>query len=146
MKKAGVVLGIIIFAMGCYQQHDPNVKLQSQVRSDSLDNSIITRPIGAVVSFLIGQNIKVENVKEARTPEGFLEVQVNGRNESAFKKVFEYRTEWLDANGMIIDSVMSKWMTVSVPANSDFSFKVIAPSPKAANYRINTRIAKNMDK
>jgi uncharacterized protein YcfL len=146
MKKAVIVCGVIILAAGCYQQHDPNVKLQTNVRSDSLDNNIITRPIGGIVSFLIGQNIKVENVKEVRTPEGFLQVQVSGRNESAFKKVFEYRTEWLDANGMIIDSIMSKWMTVSVPGNSEFSFKVISPSPKADNYRINTRTAKNMDK
>jgi uncharacterized protein YcfL len=146
MKKAMVVLGLIILSAGCYQQHDPSVKLQSNVRSDSLDNNIITRPIGAAVSFLIGQNIKVENVKEARTPEGFLQVQVSGRNESAFKKRFEYRTEWLDANGMIIDSIMSKWMTVSVPGNSEFSFKVIAPNPQATDYRINTRVAKNMDK
>jgi uncharacterized protein YcfL len=146
MKKTMVVLSLIVLAAGCYQQHDPAVKLQSNVRSDSLDNNIITRPIGAVVSFLIGQNIKVNNIKEARTPEGFLEVQVSGRNESAFKKRFEYRTEWLDANGMIIDSIMSKWMLVSVPANSDFSFKVIAPNPRAADYRINTRVAKNMDK
>jgi uncharacterized protein YcfL len=146
MKRAAAVLGVIICFAGCYQQHDPNMKLQSQVRSDSLDNNIITRPIGAVVSILIGQSIKVENVKEARTPEGFLQVQVSGRNESAFKKVFEYRTEWLDANGIIIDSIMSKWMTVSVPGNSEFSFKVISPNPNAADYRINTRVAKNMDK
>jgi uncharacterized protein YcfL len=146
MKKTAIVLGLIMCVVGCYQQHDPNMKLQSQVHSDSLDNSIITRPIGGIISFLIGQNIKVENVKEARTPEGFLQVQVSGRNESAFKKRFEYRTEWLDANGMIIDSVMSKWMTVSVPANSAFSFKVISPNPNAADYRINTRVAKNMDK
>jgi uncharacterized protein YcfL len=146
MKMAAVVLSVMVCMVGCYQQHDPNVKLQSEVRSDSLDNNIITRPIGAAVSFLIGQNIKVENVKEARTAEGFLQVQVSGRNESAFKKVFEYRTEWMDANGMIIDSIMSKWMTMSVPGNSDFSFKVIAPNPNAADYRINTRVAKNMDK
>ena len=75
-----------------------------------------------------------------------MQVQVSGRNESAFKKRFEYRAEWLDGNGIIIDSVMSKWMIMSVPANSDFSFKVISPSPNAADYRINTRVAKNMDK
>jgi uncharacterized protein YcfL len=146
MKKAAVVLSVIICVAGCYQQHDQDVKLQSQVRSDSLDNNIITRPIGEAVSFLIGQGIKVENIKEVRTAEGFLQVQVSGRNESAFKKVFEYRPEWMDTNGIIIDSIMSKWMTKSVPANSDFSIRVISPSPNAADYRINTRVAKNMDK
>jgi uncharacterized protein YcfL len=146
MKKMIFTMCVLVLLAGCYQQHDPQVKLQTDVRSDSLDNNIITKPIGGIVSFLIGQNIKVNNVKEVRTPEGFLEVQVSGRNESAFKKRFDYRTEWLDANGMIIDSVMSKWMTVSVPGNSEFSFKVIAPNPRATDYRINTRVAKNMDK
>jgi len=147
MKRTVMALSVVVvLAVGCYQPHDPAVKLQTNVHSDSLDNNIITRPIGGLVSLLIGQGIKVNNIKEARTPEGFLEVQVSGRNESAFKKRFEYRTEWLDGNGMIIDSIMTKWMLVSVPANSEFSFKVIAPNPRATDYRINTRVAKNMDK
>jgi hypothetical protein len=146
MKKAAVALGIMMCIAGCYQQHDPDVTLQKGVRSGSWDNNVITRPIGSLISFLISEGVKVTNVKEARTPEGFLQVQVSGFNVSAFKKRFEYRTEWLDANGMIIDSIMSKWMPMSVPAESEFSFKVISPSPKAADYRINTRAAKNMDK
>lgn len=146
MKKAAAVLGIMMCIAGCYQQHDPDVTLQKGVRSGSWDNNVITRPIGSLISFLISEGVKVTNVKEVRTPEGFLQVQVSGFNVSAFKKRFEYRAEWLDANGMIIDSVMSKWMPMSVPSESEFSFKVISPSPKAADYRINTRAAKNMDK
>jgi uncharacterized protein YcfL len=146
MKKAAAALGIMMCIAGCYQQHDPDVTLQKGVRSGSWDNNVITRPIGGLISWLISEGVKVTNVKEVRTPEGFLQVQVSGFNESAFKKRFEYRAEWLDANGMIIDSVMSKWMPMSVPAESEFSFKVISPSPNAADYRINTRAAKNMDK
>lgn len=146
MKTAAAVLGIMICIAGCSQQHDSNVTLQKKVQSDTLTSNIITRPIGSMISLLIGEGIRVNNVKEVRTPEGFLQVQVSGRNESAFKKRFEYRAEWLDANGMIIDSVMSKWMLMSVPAESEFSFKVISPSPQAADYRINTRVAKDMDK
>jgi uncharacterized protein YcfL len=146
MKKAVAVLGIIMCIAGCYQQHSPDVTLQKGVRSGSWDNNVITRPIGSLISFLISEGVKVTNVKEARTPEGFLMVQVSGFNESAFKKRFEYRAEWMDGNGMMIDSIMSKWMPMSVPAESEFSFKVISPSPNAADYRINTRAAKNMDK
>jgi uncharacterized protein YcfL len=142
-----ILLSVMVIGClaGCYTPHSEQVKLQQGVRSDSLDNNIITRPIIGVVSFLIGQGVVVNNVKEVRTPEGFLEVQVSGVNQSAFKKRFEYRTEWLDANGLLIDTVMSKWMTVSVPPQSDFAFKVVSPRADVGNYRINTRVAKNMD-
>jgi hypothetical protein len=146
MKKAAAVLGIMICIAGCYQQHDPGVTLQKGVRSGSWDNNVITRPIGSLVSWLISEGVKVNNVKEVRTPEGFLQVQVSGFNESAFTKYFEYRTDWLDANGNVIHSIMSKWMPRSVPAESEFSFKVISPSPNAADYRINTRAGKNISK
>ncbi len=145
MGKLLLSIMVIGCLAGCYTPHSEQVRLQQGVRSDSLDNNFITRPIIGVVSFLIGEGIVVNNVKEVRTPEGFLEVQVSGVNQSAFKKRFEYRTEWLDANGLLIDSVMSKWMTVSVPARSDFAFKVVSPRADAGNYRINTRVAKYMD-
>jgi len=146
MKNILISLGVVVLLAGCAgQQHDPRVAVQSGVGSDTLASNIITRPIGQAVSFIIGEGIIVDNVKEVRTPEGFLEVQVSGYNQSMFKKQFEYKAEWLDTNGMTIDSVMSKWMPKSVPAKSSFSFKVIGPSPRAVDYRINTRVATNMD-
>jgi len=146
MKKTVFVLGLLVVIVGCYKQYDPDVNLPPHVRSDSIGNNIITRPITGLISILIGEGIVVNNIKEARTPEGFLEVQVSGYNKSQFKKIFEYRPDWLDSNGMLIDTVMSKWVTMSVMPKSGFQFKVTAPSAEAADYRINTRMAKNMDK
>jgi hypothetical protein len=144
MKNAVILLSFVVLFAGCgKEQHDPKVTVQSQVGGEPL--RFITRPIGSFISVVIGEGIVVNNVKEARTPEGFLEVQVSGYNESMYKKRFQYKAEWLDVNGMTIDSIMSKWMTESVPAKSSFSFKVIGPSPKAVDYRINTRVAANMD-
>jgi hypothetical protein len=145
MKKAMTILGFAVLLAGCYTPYDQKVNVRPGVRSDTLENNIIVRPITDVVSFLIGEGIRVNNIKEARTPEGFLQVQVSGYNESAFKKVFDYRVDWLDGNGMVIESVMSKWMTVSVMSKSTFGFKVTAPSAKAADYRINTRVTKNIE-
>jgi hypothetical protein len=145
MRIAMITLGLAVLLGGCYKPYDPNVNLRSGVRSDTAGENIITKPIGGIVSWIIGQGIKVDDVKEVRTPEGFLQVQVSGFNESAFTKQFDYKAEWLDGNGMVIESVMSKWMPVSVLSGSRFSFTVTAPSPKAVNYRINTRVTKNTD-
>lgn len=146
MKKMLLLLCALAIISGCYKQYDPNVTLGTRVRSDDILNNIITRPIGGLVSILIGEGIVVNGVREVRTPEGFLEVQVSGVNKSQFKKIFEYRTDWLDTNGMLIDTEVSKWTTMSVMPRSSFQFKVTAPIADANDYRINTRIAKNMDK
>lgn len=146
MNKTAIGLCVMVLLAGCYKAHDERVQVAPGVRSDSLGNNIITRPLGGIVSFIIGEGIVVSNVKEARTPEGFLEVQVSGYNQSMFKKRFEYKAEWLDGNGMLIDTVMSKWMTVSVTPKSTFTFKVTSPTADSADFRINTRIAKNLDK
>jgi uncharacterized protein YcfL len=129
---------------GCQSQHDSDVKIGKRVGNEPV--GFITRPIAGLGSIILGEGIVVNEVKEVRTPEGFLEVQVSGFNESQWTKQLDYKPEWLDSNGITIDSVQSKWMTKSVPAKSDFRFKVIAPSPAAADYRIGTRLTKNMEK
>ena len=101
MKNAVLILSAIALLAGCApQQTDPRIAVQSGVGSDTLASNIITRPIGQVVSFVIGEGIVVDDVKEARTPEGFLEVQVGGYNQSMFKKRFDYKVEWMEASGM----------------------------------------------
>ncbi len=146
MKNGIIVLCLIAVAAGCYKPYDKRVNTAVGVRSDSLGNNVIIRPISEFVSFLIGEGIVVNEIKEVRTPEGFLEVQVGGFNESMSKKRFEYRPEWLDANGMLIDSVTSKWEIVSVPPKSEYRFKVTATTMAASDFRINTRTVKGMDK
>lgn len=129
---------------GCQQKYDPNVKIGKRVGNEPV--GFITRPIAGIVSIILGEGIVVNEIKEVRTPEGFLEVQVGGYNESQWTKQFDYNPEWLDANGMTIDSVQSKWITKSVPAKSGFRFKVVAPTTAAVDYRIGTRLTKNMEK
>ncbi len=68
MKNILISLGVVVLLAGCAgQQHDPRVAVQSGVGSDTLASNIITRPIGQAVSFIIGEGIIVDNVKEVRT-------------------------------------------------------------------------------
>jgi uncharacterized protein YcfL len=129
---------------GCQSQHDSSVQVGKRVGNEPM--GFITRPIAGIGSIILGEGIVVKEIREVRTPEGFLQVQVGGFNESQWTKQFDYKPEWFDANGMTIDSVMSKWMPMSVPAKSEFHFAVVAPSPKATNYRIGTRLTQNTEK
>ena len=137
-----VVMGIILAGCGS-PSSDDRVNVDHRVGSDTLGDNIITRPFKMAVSALLGQGIEVTEVIEARTPEGFLDVQMKGVNKAYGVKQFEYRTEWLDANGMVIPTKTSVWVPVSAMGKSEVTFRFIAPRKEAVDFRLNTRKKKN---
>ena len=137
------VVGLV--ATGCYRgSSDPRVKTASGVQSDTLASNIITRPIGAFVSVLVGEGIEIKDVKERKTEAGFLEIQISGYNHSMGRKLFDYKVEWLDSDGMVVDTAMNRWIQMSTMPKSVFAFRAVAPNPQAVSWRINTRVNKNV--
>ena len=49
---------------------------------------------------------------------------------------FYYRVQWFDANGMAIDSILSRPTMSKVRRESPFNWTVVAPSTKAASYQV----------
>jgi uncharacterized protein YcfL len=74
-----------------------------------------------------------------RTKGGVLELNVNGHNESQWTKKFQYRVEWIDQDGQLIQTKTSVWQRMSAMGKSPFSFKVVAPRKEAVDFRMDTR-------
>lgn len=137
-----ILISILITLSGCYQQTDPRINLKSGVRSNTFDSNFITKPISDLVNLVLGKGIVITEVKTWRNSSGFMTVQIRGINESPAKRLFEYKTEWLDQSGGILDTVTDNWMPISVSPKSEFYFKVVATKREADDYRINTRVDK----
>lgn len=144
MKATSLIVFILIMLVlsGCYEQKDPRINLDPDVRGNTLGSNVITKPISDLVNLIIGKGIVITEVKTVRNQSGFMTVQVRGVNESVAKRLFEYKTEWLDKDGIMLDTVTDNWMPVSVMGTSEFAFKVIATRREASDYRINTRVDK----
>ncbi len=130
---------LMIIGTGCSQPTDPRVHLREEVRSDSLGSNIVTRPVAHAFSDLIGEGLAITNAVTRRNDAGLLELQVNGFNQSYRTKRFQYRVEWLDADGFVIDTKTSVWLDCSAMGNSPFSIKAVAPRPEAVDFRMDTR-------
>ena len=139
MRALTILFCVLILVVGCHQQKDARVNIGEGIRSDSIVSNIITRPIGSVVSILIGEGVEVREVKTGRTEAGFLRVQVSGYNHSTQTQRFEYRAQWLDDEGMGIDTAVSTWLPISALRKSEFRFSATAPTPEAVDFRIVTR-------
>jgi len=133
-----LVLGIF-YLVGCDEPADPRINMDDEVRSDTILSNYITRPVGNAFSALAGHGIDIKTLATRTTDAGFMEVYIQGYNKSPSVKRFEYKVEWLDSQGLIIETTTSTWLPVSAKGKSTFQFKAVAPTRKAVDFRINTR-------
>lgn len=136
---ATCLIAMVLMAGCASQPSDPRVNMGKGVGGDTLGDNVITRPFALVISALLGEGIEITDVIEARTQQGYLDVQMRGYNKAYGIKRFEYRVEWLDANGMTIPTKTSVWIPVSAMGKSEVSFRFIAPRKEAVDFRITTR-------
>ena len=134
-----LLLVVAVVITGCNEQQDSRIHLREGVRSDSLAGNIVTRPVAHAFSALIGEGIEITEAVTKRNDAGFLELHVNGHNRSFQTKRFRYRVEWLDEDGLLIQTKTSVWLRTSAMGKSPFSFKVVAPTPEAVNFRMDTK-------
>lgn len=130
---------LVFFAVGCYEPYDSRIYLRDEVRSDNIIDNVVTRPVAKAFSALIGEGIEIDEAILRRNKAGILELHINGHNRSYSTKRFRYRVEWLDADGMVIETKTSVWLRASAMGKSPFSLKVVAPRPEAVNFRMDTR-------
>src|SRR4030042_4804884 len=140
MKKLVLVLlMLMVLAPGCYKPHDQRISVQEGIRSDSLDNNIVTRPVAHAFSALVGEGLEITEAVMRRNDAGFIELYVSGVNTSYNTKRFRYLVEWLDADGLIVGTKTTTWLPMSAMGKSPFSFKVVAPRTNAVNFRMDKR-------
>jgi uncharacterized protein YcfL len=138
------ITNILLFAaavalISCNEPPGSKIHLRADVKSDNLVDNIVTRPVAYAFSALIGEGIEIDQAVMRRSSGGVLELNVNGHNNSQFTKKFRYRVEWLDQDGVLIQTKTSVWLRMSAMGKSPFSFKVVAPRKEAVNFRMDTR-------
>jgi uncharacterized protein YcfL len=138
------ITNILFFAVAlvfisCNEPPGSKIHLRADVKSDNLVDNIVTRPVAYAFSALIGEGIEIDQAVMRRNKAGFLELNVNGTNHSQFTKKFRYRVEWLDQDGVLIQTKTSVWLRMSAMGKSPFSFKVVAPRKEAVSFRMDTR-------
>jgi uncharacterized protein YcfL len=125
---------------GCGPQ-EQRVIMAEDVKSDNLATNIVTKPVIHAFSWIIGEGVEIDRAVTYVNKDGFLQLEIAGHNRAFNPIPFEYKVEWLDKNGMVIDSLTNKWLQTSAPAKAPFAIKAVAPRTDAVDFRMNTRKA-----
>jgi len=134
-----ILLLVLAFTLTACDQQPAQIHVREEIRSDDLASNIVTRPVAHAFSALIGERIEIDNAVTMRNDTGFLELHINGHNRSYNTKRFRYRIEWLDANGLMIQTKTSTWLPASAMGKSSFSLKAVAPRVEAVDFRMDTK-------
>ena len=137
-----VCIAVLVLGGCSSKSSDERINMGKGVSSHTLADNIVTRPFAYAISALLGEGVDITEVIEAKTPEGYLDVQMKGYNKAYGIKRFDYRVEWLDSNGMVIPTKTSVWVPVSAMGKSEVTFRFIAPRKEAVDFTINTRTNK----
>lgn len=82
------------------------------------------------------RNITGLAVSEHPGDDGFLTLQITGRNTSLRAQEFYFKVDWFDAQGLIQDSFQSRWKQVTVQGQAPFVITEISPRPMAKTWRL----------
>jgi uncharacterized protein YcfL len=141
MLKSLLVLATVGL-VSCAQQNN-KVIMAEDVQSDNLGTNIVTKPIIHAFSWIIGEGVEIDRAVTYTNKDGFMQLEVAGHNRAFNPIRFEYKVEWLDKGGMVIDSATNKWLLTSAPAKAPFAIKAVAPRTDAVDFRMNTRKVQN---
>lgn len=99
------------------------------------DRRVITdRDVGAFAMIL--------GVRETIVPGDLVKVQVDVYNSRSTTEHFNYKFEWFDDQGMIVDSPMSIWQPRTIQGKETLSLTAVAPNPRARDFRLKLQESK----
>jgi uncharacterized protein YcfL len=133
-----LLLGVAVGVWGC-QQEDKRISMAEDVKSDTLVTNIVTKPVIHAFSWVTGEGLEIDRAVTYTNKDGFLQLEIAGHNRAFNPIRFEYKVEWLDKDGIVIDTTTSKWLTWSAAAKAPFAIKAVAPRTTAVDFRMNTR-------
>ncbi|MDR0407552.1 MAG: DUF1425 domain-containing protein [Campylobacteraceae bacterium] len=78
----------------------------------------------------------LQNVISLTRDDGFIEVEVVGKNISSSNQILTYNIDWYDQNGFMVKSILAKRKIASIESGKSITIHVVSPSDNVANYKI----------
>lgn len=87
----------------------------------------------------LGDDVQVIDVRAVRNAAGFMTMQANVVNDTDRPRPVDWKTVWLDGEGVEIDTLLSTWDGLMLNPMEIRGLKSTAPNPAAADFRLYLR-------
>ena len=128
-KRLFVVLFLSFFMAGCAGLEPARIPF----------NDPRVTVVGSMTGSNIRSDIKVTGLTTRINSAGFMEVQVYGVNKAGAYRDLEYKIDWIDQDGFVIKTILSRWTTFPAYASATFGFNGVAPKTNVSDFTITIR-------
>ena len=130
MKKLlqGLCLAGAVCATGCLTTVDS----VSNADTVYVANEVIRKHVETDAS----NPVKVNNLRDAEAPNGFLLISVEFINTSSSPRAASYQCEWYDEVGMTIPTSLTQWREIRLEGRDARWINFTAPNANAKDYKI----------
>lgn len=84
----------------------------------------------------LNKKVRIISLNESTTTGGFLQVQVEVLNQKNSMQSFNYRFEWFDMNGMLLNTPTSVWIPRQIEGQETLTITAVAPTTTAKDFRV----------
>lgn len=84
----------------------------------------------------LDRKVRIIGINEATNPNGLLRINVEVLNLRRSLQPFNYRIDWLDPNGMPVETAGAAWIHREILGKETLNLTATAPNPAAKDFRI----------
>ena len=90
----------------------------------------------------LSKSLQVISINQAKANEDLLKIQVNLENLTKQALNLNYKIEWMDEDGIVINDSSAVWMPLYVRGAENVAVQSVASTPKAKNFWLKLQKAK----
>ena len=94
------------------------------------------------MSSSLSKNLEVVSVNQATANGDLLKIQVNLQNLSKKELNLNYKIEWMDEAGIVINDSSALWMPLYVRGAENVAVQSVSSTPRAKNFWLKLQKAK----
>jgi uncharacterized protein YcfL len=128
-----IAAGVLLFASGCAT----NVNTYERAEAQAAPNYVADKRI--ITDNTLAGTFKVTAINQATVSGNLLKIQASIENLKSSARTLNYKFEWVDQDGMAIDSPNETWKTIKLQGRESGSIGTVAINPRAVDFRLKFR-------
>lgn len=105
-------------------------------RADPRSNPTVVQDHRIVTDLTLRTKANVREIREGVVGNGLLKVQAEIYNGWRSRQRVNYRFDWVDESGLVIDTPLSRWTSLSLAGKEATWVSAVAPTPRAVDFRL----------
>ena len=111
-------------------------------KEDPGDSSLLPELKRVFIDGGLEKDVQVLSINQGKASEDLLRIQVNLKNLTKKSMNLNYKIEWMDQDGLVINDSSSTWLPVYVRGAEIVAIKSVASSPTVQNFWLKLQRAK----